>query len=90
MEILILNRKIETKNIAAIEDVEANKKYFLNREAGFVIHLIDGEKMTFKEDIPYETTPQGISRIKNRWNELQKKVSQEWLKDKRDILIFDL
>lgn len=33
MEIIVQNRKIETKEIVSITDIEVNKSMFLNREA---------------------------------------------------------
>jgi len=92
MKILVQNRVVETTNIAQIVDIEADKKNFLNREAGFKIILLDGDAlaMEFKESIPYESYPHEIAAIKEKWRVLQEKVMQQWLADKSEILMFNL
>ena len=92
MKILVQNRVVETTNIANIVDIEAGKKMFLNREAGFKIILLHGDAlaMEFKEDIPYESYPNEISAIKEKWKVLQENVMLQWLSDKNEIPSFNL
>ena len=66
MKILVENKLIETKDIADIVDIEAGKRMFLNREAGFKIIFLDGSEMVFKENIPYESYPAQISQKKRK------------------------
>ena len=81
MEIIILGKKIDTKDITEIYDVERDKQRFLNREAGFVIRFMDGSSMIFKEDIPYESYISEISFKKEKWHNLQKQVTAKWESD---------
>jgi len=92
MKILVQNRVVETTNIADIVDIEADKKNFLNREAGFKIILLHGDilAMEFKQDIPYESYPHEIAAIKEKWRVLQEKVMQQWQTDKTAIPTFNL
>ncbi len=90
MEIIVQNRKIETKEIVSITDIEVNKSMFLNREAGFIICFIDNKQLKFYQDIPYDSTPNEISRIKAKWNILQDSVYKKWQEDKIDIPTFKL
>lgn len=84
MKIIVQDHLIETKEIVSIHEVEKFKKSFRNREAGFVITMIDGTKYQFKEDIDYETTSYGISSIKSRWSDRMKKVVELWEQDKHE------
>ena len=92
MKILVQNRVVETTNIANIVDVEADKKNFLNREAGFKIILLHGDvlAMEFKENIPYESYPREIAEIKNKWKRLMDSVIEKWKSDKTEIEAFNL
>lgn len=90
MKILIEETVIETKDIADIVDIEKDKKYFLNREAGFKVIMLDGSINRFGENIPYETTPNGISNIKVKWSILMEKVIKQWQSDKTELLSFKL
>lgn len=92
MKILVQHRLVETLNIANIVDIEADKKRFLNREAGFKIILIEGDvlAMDFKEDIPYESYPHEISRVKEKWKKLEEDVKAKWQSDKNGIPTFNL
>lgn len=85
MEIIVLGTKIDTKQITAIFEVERDKKYFLNREAGFIIQFMDGTHKIFKEDIPYETYSSQIANIKGRWDKLREEVTAKWELDKHDL-----
>lgn len=86
MKILIQNKVVETKDIANIVDIEADKKMFLNREAGFKIIFLDGSpEMEFKENIPYESYPHEICYKKEKWKELMNKVIEKWQADKTEI-----
>jgi hypothetical protein len=85
MKILVENKLIETKDIADIIDIEANKKMFLNREAGFKIIFLDGSEMVFKENIPYESYPSQISEKKEKWERLMNKVKEEFMADRTEI-----
>jgi len=85
MKILVDNKLIETKDIADIVDIEAGKKMFLNREAGFKIIFLDGSEMIFKENIPYESYPREISQKKERWEKLIDKVKEEFMADRTEI-----
>jgi hypothetical protein len=82
MEIIVLGEKIDTKEITAIWEIEKEKKYFLNREAGFVIKLMDGTEKVFSEDIPYESTYLNIADKKEKWSKLQMEVTEFWEKNK--------
>jgi len=91
MKILIQDKVVETKDIADIVDIEADKKMFLNREAGFKILFIDGiSEMTFKQNIPYESYPREIAEIKDKWKTLMSEVIKKWQSDKTEIEIFKL
>ena len=92
MKILVQNRVVETLNIANIVDIEADKKMFLNREAGFKIILIEGDvlAMEFKEDIPYESYSREILNIKEKWKKLEEAVIAKWQSDKNGIPSFNL
>lgn len=90
MKILVENRLIETKDIADIVDIEANKRMFLNREAGFKIIFLDGSEMVFKENIPYESYPRQITEKKEKWERLMTKVKAEFLKDRIELKSFKL
>lgn len=92
MKILVQNRVVETLNIANIVDIEADKKRFLNREAGFKIILIEGDvlAMDFKEDIPSESYPHEIVRIQEKWDKLKEDVKAKWQSDKNGIPTFNL
>lgn len=90
MEIVVLGVTIETQEIFDIKEVEHDKRYFLNREAGFIIYLIDKKPLVFKERIPYETTNFGISSIKQKWSVLQDEVFEKWQKDKSELQQFNL
>lgn len=90
MEILVLNTKIETKDIVDIYEVERDKKMFLNREAGFIIEMIGGSRYTFSENIPYESYPSEISSIKSKWKKLREEVEAQWKQDKHDLKTFTL
>jgi hypothetical protein len=86
MKILIQDKVVETKSIADIIDVEANKKMFLNREAGFRIIFLDGSpEIVFKQNIPYESYPSQISAIKSKWQQMMDKVIEKWQSDKTEI-----
>ena len=89
MQILIQNKVVETKDIADIVDIEADKKMFLNREAGFKIIFLNGTpKMVFKQTIPYESSRNEISEIKNKWYSMMIKVIEKWQSDKTEIETF--
>ena len=90
MEIIVIEQLIETKEIADIKDIEAGKKHFLDRKAGFYILMRNGKKHTFYQDIPYESYPSEISNIKSKWKVLMDKVISEWEKDKVEIKIFNI
>lgn len=85
MKILVENKLIETKNIADIIDIEAGKKMFLNREAGFKIIFLDGSEMIFKENIPYESYSREIAEKKDKWEVLMNKVKEEFMADRTEI-----
>ena len=88
MEIIVLGKKIDTKQIVDIRDIEYGKQMFLDREAGFVITFMDGSKIAFREDIPYESYPRKIASIKDKWEKLQQEVTEQWEKDKHDLPVF--
>lgn len=90
MEIAIQGYVLDTKDIIDIVDVEANKRMFINREAGFIVKLKDNTEKIFKENIPYETYPSEIGRIKEKWRGLQKQVTEKWQSDKNEIQNFKL
>ena len=90
MKILVCGRTVDTTEIADIIDIEANKKMFLNREAGFIIQRIDKEDMIFGEKIPYESYPREISEVKDKWRRLRDQVYAQWQEDKADIKVFKL
>ena len=91
MIILINGKLVETKDIADIVDIEADKTTFLNREAGFRIIFINGiPNLDFKENIPYESSPRQISEIKNKWKVLMDKVIKKWHSDKTEIETFKI
>lgn len=74
MEMIILGEKINTEEIDSIWDIERDKKMFLNREAGFIVKFKNGSTKCFKEDIPYESYPSEIAKIKIKWNNIQKQL----------------
>ena len=90
MKIVVLGKTIETREIYNIQDVEQGKSCFLNREAGFIIFLIDKSPLVFKQDIPYYSYASEISAIKQKWFELQTEVFEKWQLDKCDIPTFYL
>lgn len=91
MQILVQNKVVETKDIADIVDIEADKKMFLNREAGFKIIFLDGiREMVFKQNIPYESYQREISAIKDKWKSLMNEVVKKWHSDKTEIETFKL
>lgn len=91
MQILVQNKVVETKEIADIVDIEADKKMFLNREAGFKIIFLDGiSEIVFKQNIPYESYPREISAIKDKWKKLMNDVVKKWQSDKTEIEAFKL
>jgi len=85
MKILIQDTVVETKDIAAIVDVEAHKTMFLNREAGFKIIFLDNSVKVFGERIPYETYPHQIQSIKMKWDRLMEDAIAKWNQDKTEI-----
>jgi len=91
MKILVENKVVETNDIADIVDIEADKKMFLNREAGFKIIMLDGiTELTFSQNIPYESSPRQISEIKDKWGRLMDSVIEKWKSDKTEIQHFKL
>lgn len=86
VKILINETVIETSEIANIVDVEADKKMFLNREAGFKLIMIDGSVKIFSEQIPYESTPGRIQDIKQKWERKMNDVMKYWKQDKIDVV----
>lgn len=90
MKIVVLGKTVETLEIFDIKEVEHNKRYFLNREAGFIIYLIDKEPLVFKQSIPYESYASEIAAIKKKWSELQKEVYDKWQLDKSNIQFFNI
>ena len=58
---------------------------FLNRDAGFIIYLIDKEPLIFSERIPYESYPSEIAYTKAKWKGIQNEVYNEWQKDKTGL-----
>jgi hypothetical protein len=85
MKIVISNKVVETKEIADIVDIEADKKMFLNREAGFKILFLDNTEMSFSEKIAYESYPREIAAIKSKWQLMMDKVIEKWQSDKPEI-----
>lgn len=90
MEILIQDKIVETKDIVDIYHVERGKKMFLNRDAGFIIVLRNGEKLQFSENIPYESYPREIIAVYEKWDSLRKAVYEKWQSDKLEIPTFKL
>lgn len=90
MNILIEDKIIDTLQIADIYDIEANKKMFLNTEAGFVILMMDGSNHKLSEIIPYESRPSEIYEIKNRWKKLQDDITEKWNSDRVPIPTFKI
>jgi hypothetical protein len=90
MKILLENKLIETRDIADIVDIEAGKKMFLNREAGFRIIFLDGSELIFKENISYESYPREINQKKEKWEKLMNKVKEEFINDRTEIKSFKL
>lgn len=90
MKIIVQGITVETTEIADIIDVEAHKKMFLNREAGFIIQRIDKDPLVFSERIPYDSYPSKISEVKSKWRKLQKQVYDKWQEDKAEIEVFKL
>jgi len=88
MQILIQDKVVETKNIADIVDIEADKKMFLNREAGFKVLFIDNTELSFSEPISYESTPLDISYKKQKWARLMSNVIEKWQSNKTQIETF--
>lgn len=90
MEIIVQGHKIDTKDIYEIVDIEAHKTMFLNRQAGFVIKLVDKPSITVGQSIPYESYPSEIGEIKRKWDKLMKSVIEKWEADKSDIQVFKI
>ena len=90
MEILVNGTTVETKDIYSITDVENGKTNFRNREAGFIINRIDLPPLIFKEDMPYERTPNDIHEVKSKWDTLRDKVFEKWQSGKSEIESFSL
>lgn len=89
-EIIVQGHKIDTKDIWAIEDIEKDKKMFLNRHAGFVIRLVDKPALSFYQGIPYESYPSEIAEIKAKWRKLENEVRKKWEADKSDLPTFTI
>lgn len=90
MKIVVLGQTVETTEIFDIVEVEHGKKNFLNREAGFILKLIDKPDMIFKQDIPYESYASEIVAIKKDWKKLQDEVFEKWKLDTTDLQTFRL
>ncbi len=89
MIIAVLGKAVETQEILDIVDIEANKTMFMNREAGFIIKLLNKEDLVFSESIPYESYPSDIKEIKAKWSRLRKEIYDKWCSDKLQIQTFD-
>lgn len=90
MEIIVQDKKIDTKDIVDIIDIEKNKKMFLNRQAGFTIILVDKPSVSFWQNIPYESYPSEIADIKRKWRKLMDSVVEKWQADKNELPTFKL
>ena len=88
-KIIVLGKTVETTEISSIKEIEHAKTAFLNREAGFIIYLIDKEPLIFGERIPYERTDSQIAIIKNKWDDLRKKIYEKWQEDKSPLPTFN-
>lgn len=89
MKIIVLGEVIETTEITEIYDVERDKKAFFNRDAGFIIRLMDGSSKTFSEGIPYESYSHEIASVKNKWKNLMESVITQWEEDKHQLKEFN-
>ena len=83
MQIIVGTHKIETKEIASIQDAGF-------RTHGFIINIIGGKSIhfTIKED--YDSSPNQIRDIDRRYERLRNEVQNKWDEDKTDITIFTL
>lgn len=88
MKIVIFGELIDTKEITDISEVEKGKRYFLNRQAGFIIKFMNGTTKVFSEKIPYESTYNDIHAIKSKWGKLQNEITEQWKKDKHGLQEF--
>lgn len=90
MEIIVQGHKVETKEIFRIVDIEHYKTMFMNREAGFIIELIDKPSIKVGERIPYESYPSQIWDKKQKWENLKKEVIKQWEQDKLNVPVFSV
>jgi hypothetical protein len=65
-------------DITDIYDVEKYKETFLNREAGFIIKLKNGNATTFSEKIPYESYSSEIYEKKDKWKKKMEEAIKLW------------
>ena len=84
MKILVIDKTIETTEIADIVELPGS------REAGFKIIMIDGPVHIFKENVPYETTINTHRDINDKWRRLRDAVTKKWKEDKTEIPTFKL
>lgn len=91
MEIIVINRKIETKHIVLIKDIKDMSNYpFRDRDVGFVIYLIDGSSQVFKEFVFYGVSDEQFEETKLKYKMLQEKVEQKWKEDCHNLPTFNL
>lgn len=90
MDIVVLGKKINTKEIFDIQEVEQEKTFFIVREAGFIVHLIDKQPIIFSQVIPFNSYKSEIDAIKKDWATLQNEVYEKWQKDKSELEFFNL
>lgn len=81
--IIIENTKFLKGDICEIYDIERDKKMFLNREAGFIIKTFGDENnpsksFKFGEKISYESSPNDISEVKNKWLNKMNEAIKLW------------
>lgn len=83
MKIYVNHKEIETKEIVQITDAES-------KFHGFVIHLIQDEKIKIQEPELYNDYPQEKRNKNDRYRALRKKVEEQWEKDKTEFIILNL
>lgn len=92
MEIIVINQKIETRNIVQIVDIRDVPNYpYSDREVGFIIYLIDGSFKVFKEFVVFgSANKKRIEETKQKYKILQSKVEEKWKEDSHNLPTFNL
>ena len=91
MEIIVINQKIETRNIVQIVDIKDVPTFnHKERDVGFIIYFLDGSYKLFSEFIMYGTQDEVFEETKQKYKILQNKVEEKWKEDSHNLPTFNL